>query len=978
GTGTGTGSGTSSTQEETVKYESISRSFSMEYTENNQVHTSTWVVNLSLIDRNTGTPIDPDSYPKSLSEGDYLPGFGDSPYSVALQIDGNTVSDYELAGWYLNSTDAEACSEQGRITQMPASSGLVPLYAGIKRVTTTPSTVTLTIVNLFPEAGSLVIPENPTDGYTYTSSSGTVTVSGISVGDEYTLPLVERLASHYDSSGYTSSPYIATGQFGTSTDLLFYSTDDSKNAAKFLLTSDENTVLTDTYINPVMLNSDLSASSVPSRDEAEAGLTITMDSDMTVYMYFGAPVTIETTSIMLKPSGSGTYKTAEEIRDENSSAWNFSDDHIPLKLKDGQAEQQQEWWALVDVEPQSQSAYLYTYYYGKELDIPEFAPPSGSGRDVLTTYMRINNINNPLQMTSVTTSFVNGSLSFEPSGGNHQRFPFTSADLSMSFTAKAVDYVVLDVSGYKSDPDFYFSIGSENPYLIRDSAGEALGRYKLAIIDCIEQNGSLNYYPSDPTTDSIGLIGGAFDTTVLDLQEDGQHFVVVPSDLMTPWETGITTSLSAPSNVYSNMTVTGKEKRPYIGRKGYKLVGFSESYTKSGGTAANPLEILGRRSSEWTGGAYKTNGSYGFMTATDIQTYETNKVGVLLSVYNAFSVDHASDHITLVPKFIFEDSMTVRTGYCEAESSDPAGYYMIFENLDTFRLNELTFGTLDSYNRLDSYALEIYCRKTGTNDSFNYSTSLGVLNYDPVESRFVLSGRGGSTPDVYYTVQADASGLIKKFKLPLYDICTQTRIDYANAFMGSNGLNIASIQELEVAVVGNSATHTDMDLPYDQYELGYNDNYFTITPVINGWNYSYSPVSSPDPWYSQSMVVALGHDPSFAISQNYDYWDLSQMLIKNGIIKANQNGVTVTSISVDSDHFENVALYYKSGGDYHEYTSSCGVTDPYLLYVGIAKEGGQGYKHWTGRARLTVTINSGQGDEEHSIWLYSATSGAVI
>ena len=335
--------------------------------------------------------------------GTPLPGSSDSNYTVTLDVQGDIPADkqYEFAGWYRSSQGATECRESERVTTVPSDG--VTLFPGIREVTVT---YTVRFVNLFPEAGSIVVPgQDYWNGLTYTSDTDPdaewVEISGIHYGDTINFPMTKDILE-YENVNTASCLHIETNFTETSSTLTEFAGigigtkgsdgvvrgGDDVNLARILLGDTEYTA---------------SRQNDFVRYETGSNSLYRIDteirSDMTFYLYFSTAITLtvpkggDTPVRML--DGDGTADTATVLArygfDYSKSdasarlvaASNaLSGEHKKatpqlLKLRTGSTQDKDQYWGVLlnylnnDVD--SDPSYVFmTYYFGNLLDIPAF------------------------------------------------------------------------------------------------------------------------------------------------------------------------------------------------------------------------------------------------------------------------------------------------------------------------------------------------------------------------------------------------------------------------------------------------------------------------------------------------------------------------------------------------------------------------------------------------------------------------------
>ena len=190
---------------------------------------------VSLNFKSGSTILSGDAVPTSFNPGDPLPGTSQSPYDV--EVDSTHASYYEFEGWYTTETSANNQTSSQRIETVPTSSSTdgYSLWAAFK-----PKDYTITLVNNFPEIGTLKTPSGVSaDGLTYAlGQNGYVTVTGLHYGDSYCLPEVERLAKkrYSNPEAYKDYPYISVpdgsgAEQVQNSDLLFFSRHNDINGS---------------------------------------------------------------------------------------------------------------------------------------------------------------------------------------------------------------------------------------------------------------------------------------------------------------------------------------------------------------------------------------------------------------------------------------------------------------------------------------------------------------------------------------------------------------------------------------------------------------------------------------------------------------------------------------------------------------------------------------------------------------------------
>ena len=441
--------------------------------------------------------IEQGALPTTLTVGAALPGTENS--TIHVELDSSVAQYYEFVGWYSSESGAMNLTSSELVTT--AQSGNMTLYPGIKL-----KTYTVEFVNLFPEAGRLVLPTSGSSPITYETNDNRV-IATVPANVDLTLPKPMNEASaardavlHIEGadylSGYPIFRGVGVGQSGSTNAV----PGDCINLARILL---EDQLESTAYIDS------LGASFIgyTGNTQDEYNNPITLESNMTFYLYFGVSVSLSVpekvdsgeTIKMVKTDGStGTVENALSECGFNSS--NDSAQIIRLRQDTQHTDAAQksgydQYW-LAEFRggsaADSREWFFNTYYFGKPLDVPSFESPV-TGEDLYARYAvtgantsLMNNIlytNRPVSgKTSADTSFC---------GSGAQSFPFNKYKnaagqlqfYDMSMFLSGMPYAILDLS----EEGLSVEIGEGYDNIIR-TPGDNTGRQYEVIIQRANDN----------------------------------------------------------------------------------------------------------------------------------------------------------------------------------------------------------------------------------------------------------------------------------------------------------------------------------------------------------------------------------------------------------------------------------------------------------------------------------------------------------
>jgi len=485
--------------------------------------------------------IEQGALPTTLTVGAALPGTENS--TIHVELDSSVAQYYEFAGWYSSESGAMNLTSSELVTT--AQSGNITLYPGIKL-----KTYTVEFVNLFPEAGKLVLPTSGSSPITYETNDNRV-IATVPANVDLTLPKPMNEASaardavlHIEGadylSGYPLFRGVGVGRSG-STDAV---PGDCINLARILL---EDQLESTAYIDS------LGTSFIGYTGNTQDAYNdpITLESDMTFYLYFGVGVSLSVpekvdsgeTIKMVKTDGS----TGTVVNALSECGFNSSDDSAQIiRLRQdaqhtdaAQKSAYDQYW-LAEFRggsaADSREWFFKTYYFGKPLDVPSFESPV-TGEDLYARYAvtgantsLMNNIlytNRPVSgKTSADTSFC---------GSGAQSFPFNKYKnaagqlqfYDMSMFLSGMPYAILDLS----EEGLSVEIGEGYDNIIR-TPGDSTGRQYEVIIQ----------------------------------RDNDKYRAFVPEDGIYEWSSGGQLRTSTGENTSSQF---------FVSKTGYRLAGYT-------------------------------------------------------------------------------------------------------------------------------------------------------------------------------------------------------------------------------------------------------------------------------------------------------------------------------------------------------------------------------------------------------------------
>ena len=790
GTSTGSVIANNDSEGTIVTIASSSRNYSMEYEENGTMHTSTWSVDLSYIKTSDGSKPTSADVSRVLSAGDPLPGCEGSPYEIELMLGSEITHEYEFVGWYTVDPLSNSFDESYRITSVPSSP--LSIYAGIREVQPVTRTYSVTLVNLFQEAGTLVVPSSGkiasldgTHELTITQNQNRVTIDGFLEGESFVLPEVQRLSESRNGDDYRNKLYIqktnATNLI-TYVDFYCYTTNMDLNAGKYCIEGknyDSDTTSGNIY-NPVLFQNIATGSTLPNEQ------AVSVNDDITLYMNFLSKAVIKINAFYVDGLGLTTYVglnvpgSNNGVQPVSTIYTGINTDDNPyrlIELNGTTAEKDQQWWALSKSQygqTERESVYeLSAYYYGKRLNIPTFnytrwSEDSSYNRAILTNYRSKRGGN--------VVPFINGQFSFAGSGA--EGFPFTGGAFCESegvitITAQDVDYVVVDLSDLGLD---IANIGDNNPYLIKETRTDR--KYKMAIMTPgmnsqkteFTGDGNLNLF--DAYTDNkkvfpynVSATLAADRTGVNNTVYDWS--VYLPDDLIYPWcniggvRTGYTVE-NTPSDIYSGISGGISSSFAYVAKTGNRLIGYN-------------IQGQSKRNGEENPNTFNVNwifhqGDSHFLPCSS----GDESIGCLMSMETFLRNSQIINEFTIKPLFASIKPFEVSLEYTQTETGRQTSvigdYNLVFTGFDTYFIQDVFTGDL----RVRAYDIDDSDGHTRITDSdIQLDTK---LRYIPDENKYQVWTNGGSQSTALptgapksYTPDADG-----KVRVPLTDMMNES------------------------------------------------------------------------------------------------------------------------------------------------------------------------------------------------------------
>ena len=761
GTGTGT-SGTSTPEPVVVTIGSTSRDFS---TGNGSGQSSsTQTVTLKFINTSNSQTMSAESVSSGLSAGDPLPGLSDiGPYTIELMIGDVVTHDYEFTGWYSSQEAAQNYDSNYLITEVPSAP--LSIFPGIRAVE---ATYTVTIINTYPEAGTLVYPSNSSDGltYAYNSSNNAVTISGFTAGTMLTLPEVQRLAERRDSSGYTDKPYIARNNSNeVYTDFYCFSNSDSLDVAKRILKQQSPTGTdsdgTWAIYNPILFGS--APAALPEVNELE------ITGNITVYMYFVSQIEVRTAcmedhnTLLIYASSkdpSGTDFTDQDLSNQNVRAIKQTAQYVYVPNNEQNTDYQT--WQVQDYNGHASFA---TLYWGKPLRTPQFTC-STSGQVSGATYNGDVLRNYKASLSSPTVTPYDGPLYFAPSGSANS-FPFTEGQRSGKFTLteQAVDWVYLDMSVGSEFTSIshvgggsVFPIGNNNPFVIKSSDYGQNGKYRLAV-------DPVNLYETTDQTAPFDIVVNTGNVT--DILK-----IYLPDDVVYPWSKG--GELRAPQNgtdpasLYLSDVIgdTNRLSYAYVGCNNMRLIGFNSIAYAMDGSQLSPIGnsyiLHDSGNDEYTFPVLKTGTDVSVTNLISLSTLLGNSVdsSLFLSLETPLTISPMFDRVySPVARLVYTETVNSSIGSYDAKGLDEMlGHYSISIEgipstwftgnsshklkLDDLHLDYVAYSgsQISSTNfTAESFISEVY---------YGYNQNTSGNTYLTSNSNNVIPPQGGTDPTV--------------------------------------------------------------------------------------------------------------------------------------------------------------------------------------------------------------------------------------
>ena len=483
--------------------------------------------------------------PTTVAVGSALPGTQNSPIHVELGEQWS--AQYEFDGWYTSANGARDLNQSEKVTV--AQSGITSLYPGVKE-----KTFTVTFVNLFPEAGKLVIPEEQYRGnYVYSvvdsEANSRITISGIPYEGKISLPeLGEKLTSEQlnkaqylhiegakDPHNGEEGPFfdgVGVADSGSS-DSLAYSR--NLNMTRILMNDSE-------YIQSV------GSGFIAYGDGSGYSSEKTIISDTTYYLYFSIPVHI-TVSDRYDLVTEKYFGRMNDVNGNSVSVYdalktypgydnegNYDNGQF-VKLSAGNSGQgasandyDQYWMVTKEVGQNNQGDpnWLFSsHYYGKPLDIPAFSWSEPG--EIYLPYYTVSSTGNKISYINEASAGSSAALAL--SGTGSTSFPYNKhrdnndgflSVGSLSFVLEKTTYALLDLS----DTGINVELGDSFIDVIRTSTGQS-GMVNVKTIKEHIANSWAAYWAETPEDGIYNMRAGGreWSDTELDNVKDSRFLI---------------------------------------------------------------------------------------------------------------------------------------------------------------------------------------------------------------------------------------------------------------------------------------------------------------------------------------------------------------------------------------------------------------------------------------------------------------------
>ncbi|MBQ6090697.1 MAG: FecR domain-containing protein [Lachnospiraceae bacterium] len=477
--------------------------------------------------------IDQEDLPTNLSVGSPLPGTENS----SIHVDVSPA--YEFAGWYRSQDGATNLTSSERVTTV--QSGTMTLYPGVRI-----RTFKLRFTNLFPAAGKLdykvaslttAAPENRVLTYeTVEGEEGNViTVDGFEYGDTFKLPVINDYSQNFEIHPYAHDVndhpnYVG---IGTTADV---------NIAKYLLDQEVNDTAYATQIANAFYPYDYN-----SNDHYGVNSTISVESDMSFYLYFAFEIDVKTSRMYPLEGdvswnvGTGTdYVTMVSLTGTQTNS-----KVVTTLISDGSdtVSVDDQYWCF---STNGTNDFMTTYYYGKRLAIPSFtATKTGAVLGVLANYVLRSGsdvTNSELAYNEAATGSIAREL---PGSASASSLPFYDTTFkkigyyNLNYEVCASEYTVFELG----DSSVTYQIGDKATYINeRDIATKR--QIKTFFVDK-EESGQKTYYKYK-----------------------------IPFDLYNDYATG--------NDLHENIDfITAAAQGITLSKSGYKVIGFNVRTSQS-------------------------------------------------------------------------------------------------------------------------------------------------------------------------------------------------------------------------------------------------------------------------------------------------------------------------------------------------------------------------------------------------------------
>ncbi|MBO4496653.1 MAG: FecR domain-containing protein [Lachnospiraceae bacterium] len=690
--------------------------------------------------------------------GTPLPGSSDSNYTVTLDVQGDIPADkqYEFAGWYRSSQGATECRESERVTTVPSDG--VTLFPGIREVTVT---YTVRFVNLFPEAGSIVVPgQDYWNGLTYTSDTDPdaewVEISGIHYGDTINFPMTKDILE-YENVNTASCLHIETNFTETSSTLTEFAGIGIGTKGSDGIVRGGN----DINLARILLgDTEYTASRQNDFVRYETGsnslyrIDTEIRSDMTFYLYFSTAITLtvpkggDTPVRML--DGDGTADTATVLarygfdytQAENLASYAASQNaqttphgrsHAApqlLKLRTGSTQDKDQYWGVflnyLNNDVESDPIYVFkTYYFGNPLDIPSF--------EVAQSKANLYDLSAKL--------IVTGNEDVVPDGHAEKTYVNTPTSgvnaMTISRTSQTSSWFV------------------GNGRLIYNSLGFELDESRFVTLDLTNSgaNQSIGMYAQNLIRKHRDSEDGVFRLKVEKHSLSGYFYNValIPEDGGYDWASGGTEREVPPTDQNST----------YLSKDGMRLAGYSVTYL-DGQTPVVRNAIVNKTYSAWPVG-------------DDTVFLDRENEEYIVKLEHVTS-DRA---YVLKPIFLpegspFEIGIERKSGKIIRPTSANANWAISDYELIITGLNDwIDLGY--PVTMIDLRSIRAKCFNYGRNNNAYYDISFDKLLYwDESHNRYVLYTRNGGEDipvkigqnSVVYSLDNDGT-----LRIPLSDLC---------------------------------------------------------------------------------------------------------------------------------------------------------------------------------------------------------------